>query len=211
MTKERIIDISPMLSEKTAVFPGDEAFSRDVVMDFANNNHLTLSSVKSTLHIGAHVDAPSHYHPHGESIEKRSLHIYIGPCQVIKVPTVQGEKISLDDIKDTSIQCPRVLFKTDSFPNPNQWNDNFCSISPQVVESLANLGVILVGIDTPSMDPASSIQLESHKMIYSKDMAILEGIILEHVPEGVYKLIALPLKIQGGDASPVRAVLIESK
>ena len=207
---QKIIDISPMLSEETAVFPGDKLFSREVTMDFSKNDHLVLSSISSTVHIGAHADAPSHYHPDGESIEKRDLSLYMGPCQVVQVPTVPGQRISVEDLGDTEIVSQRVLFKTQSFPNPNYWNSDFCSLSSAVVELLAAFDVLLVGVDTPSVDPESSKDLEAHNMIYSKDMAILEGIVLEHVEPGVYELVALPLRIRSGDASPVRAVLIQT-
>ena len=206
---QKIIDISPVLSEKTAVFPGDRAFSREVTMDFSKGDHLVLSSIRSTVHIGAHTDAPSHYHPYGESIEQRDLGIYMGPCQVVQVPTALGQRISIEDLGNTKIVTQRVLFKTRSFPDPNCWNHDFCSLSPSVVEFLAEANVLLVGIDTPSVDPESSKHLETHNMIYSKDMAILEGIVLDHVAVGIYDLIALPLKIRGGDASPVRAILIQ--
>ena len=206
---EKIIDISPVLSERTAVFPGDEVFSRKVSMDFSKGDHLALSSIHSTVHIGAHVDAPSHYDVHGESIEKRDLSFYMGSCQVVEVSKELGQRIYVEDLRGKEIVSQRVLFKTGSFPNPNHWNSNFCSLSPDLIKYLAQSQVLLVGIDTPSIDPESSQKLESHQAIYSNNMAILEGIVLEGVEEGIYELIALPLKIQGGDASPVRAVLIQ--
>ena len=209
MSSPKIIDISPTLSEETAVFPGDQVFSRDVAMDFSKGDHLALSSIRTTVHIGAHVDAPNHYHGEGEGIDQRDLGIYMGPCQVISVPTARGERIRQEDLGEKKIKAPRVLFHTGSFPNPNRWNDDFCSLCPNLVDFLATSGVILVGIDTPSIDPASSKKLEAHQKVYSNNMAILEGVVLNHVKEGLYKLIALPLKIDGGDASPVRAVLVD--
>ncbi|MEM7646357.1 MAG: hypothetical protein AAF203_05565, partial [Pseudomonadota bacterium] len=76
---------------------------------------------------------------------------------------------------------------------------------------LAREHVILVGIDTPSVDPMESKKLESHHQIHSHNMAILEGVVLDEVPDGIYELVALPLKIKNGDASPVRAVLVNRK
>ena len=206
---QKIIDISPLLSEDTAVFPGDEPFSRKVVMDFSKGDHLVLSSIQSTLHIGAHVDAPSHYCPEGQSIEQRDLSLYIGPCQVIQVSVALGQRITVEDLEGVKIMAPRVLFKTGSFPNPDRWNSDFCSLSPVLVEFLADSGVLLVGLDTPSVDPELSKALEAHNAIASRDMAILEGVVLDHVEPGVYELVALPLKLRGADASPVRAVLIQ--
>ena len=81
------------------------------------------------------------------------------------------------------------------------------ALSPALVEELARQGVVLIGIDTPSVDPATSKELPSHQAIYRHDIAILEGVVLTSVNEGDYELIALPLKIKGADASPVRAIL----
>ncbi|MGZ3689604.1 MAG: cyclase family protein, partial [Bdellovibrionota bacterium] len=80
-------------------------------------------------------------------------------------------------------------------------------LSAELIDALAAKGVILVGIDTPSVDPAEDQALETHQAIARHNLANLEGIVLDQVPEGIYELTALPLKLQGADASPVRAVL----
>ncbi|MEY3213103.1 MAG: hypothetical protein RIT28_3584, partial [Pseudomonadota bacterium] len=106
-------------------------------------------------------------------------------------------------------RAPRVLFYTGSMPDPDVFNLDFNSLSPELVEQLVGFGVTLVGIDTPSVDPPDSKALEAHQAIYRHDLAVLEGVVLEGVPPGLYTLIALPLPIVGGDASPVRAVLVD--
>lgn len=198
-------DISPLIDESTAVFPGDLAFSRKVSLSFPQN-HLTLSSIETTLHIGAHADATIHYHPSGEGIDQRNLSPYIGPCQVIQVAG-KGGRILLSELP--KIQAKRVLFRTDSFPNPSKWNSDFRSLSPEVIEYLFQQGVCLVGIDTPSVDPEDSKQLESHQALWKTKMAVLEGIILDSVSPGNYLLVALPLKLKDADAAPVRAILLD--
>jgi arylformamidase len=204
-------DISPPLSEQTAVFPGDEAFKRTISLSFESKDHLELSSITSTLHIGAHADAPSHYSAEGESIDQRNLTYYIGSAQVIEVNIEKGLRIQVSDVALDKITEKRVLFKTNSFPDPDQWNNDFNSFAPQLLEELSHLGVVLVGIDTPSVDPWDSKALESHQMLKAHDLGVLEGIVLKDVPEGVYKLSALPLPIKGADASPVRAVLFKTQ
>jgi arylformamidase len=204
----KIIDVSPLISSRTAVFPGDQSFERKVALDFAQGDHLALSSILTTVHLGAHTDAPNHYHRQGQAIHERALEYYLGRCQVISVQLPRGERIELRHLEGIEIQAPRVLFKTGSFPNPDQWNGDFNSFSPELIDVLARKKVILVGIDTPSVDPAESKGLEAHQAIYRNGLAILEGIVLDEVPDGIYTLIALPLKIEGGDASPVRAVLV---
>src|SRR5690606_17294421 len=117
--------------------------------------------------------------------------------------------IRLKDFDINSIQAPRVLFKTGTFPNPDIWNSDFMALSAEVIEALASKGVRLVGIDTPSIDPAEDKDLESHQAVAKNDMAILEGIVLEKVSAGIYQLIALPLPIKNADATPVRAILLK--
>lgn len=204
----KIWDISPLISEKTAVFPGDVPFSRNIAMDTKQGQHLTLSSINTTLHIGAHADAGNHYHREGSGIEARELERYLGPCQVVEVKLPRGERIRPEHIRGKKITAARVLFKTGSFPDPNRWNDDFNSLSPELIDELAERGVRLVGIDTPSVDPVDSKALESHQALHRNDLAVLEGIALDQVSEGTYTLVALPLRIKDADASPVRAVLV---
>lgn len=203
----KIHDITPKISEKLAVFPGDTPFKRELTLDFPQN-HLALSSIHSTLHLGAHADASNHYHAKGKGIEERPLEAYLGKCQVICVNLPRGKRIYPSDFSDP-IAAPRVLFRTNSYPNPEQWNSDFNSLSPELLDFLADKGVLLVGIDTPSVDPHDSKQLESHQTLFHRNLCVLEGIILEKINPGIYTLIALPLPILGADASPVRAVLVE--
>lgn len=203
----RIWDISPVITKELAVFPGDVAFRRDVSMAFPKD-HLTLSSVTTTLHLGAHADSSSHYHASGKGVEARPLERYLGRCQVIEVKLPRGARILPAHFSDP-VSAPRVLFKTLSFPDPNFWNDDFNSLSPELIHFLADKGVQLVGLDTPSVDPCDSKQLESHQALFARDLAVLEGLILKHVSPGLYSLIALPLPLKDADASPVRAILLE--
>lgn len=203
------IDISPLVGPKTAVFPGDQPFERKVVLDFTPENNLQLSSILTTVHIGAHTDAPIHYHRDGEAIHTRDLNYYLGPCQVVHVLGVK-DRIKPEHLpKGFKLEAKRILFRTDSFPNPNLWQNEFASFSPELIELLVKQGAILVGIDTPSIDPHDSKLLESHNTVFRNDLAILEGIVLTEVEAGLYTLIALPLPIEKGDASPVRAILLK--
>lgn len=207
---QKIYDISPVICENTAVFPGDQKFSRKVSLDFKNQDNLLLSAISTTVHIGAHTDAPNHYHPEAEGMSDRSLHYYLGSAQVISVNLARKSRILVEHIKHLKITSKRILFKTNSFPNPNNWNHDFCSLSAEIVDYLAKQGVILVGIDTPSIDLSDDKILESHNRVFKNKMAILEGIVLDQVKDGNYFLISLPLKIQSADASPVRAILLDS-
>ena len=203
----KLIDISPMISDEIAVFPGDVTFKRDVSLSFSEGNNIELSSITTTLHLGAHADAPSHYNKEGIDISSRDLDLYYGPCQVIEVKIEAGCRINLGDFDIKSVTEPRVLFKTNSFINYNKWSEGFNSLSVEVIRELAKLNVKLIGIDTPSIDPHDSKDLEAHSEVFNNDFAVLEGLVLKDVAQGVYKLMAFPLKINGAEAAPVRAVL----
>lgn len=211
MAPTEIIDISPEISEATAVFPGDMRFSRRVALDFDHGSNLLLSSIQTTVHIGAHADARSHYHRGAEAITEMPLDAYYGDCQVISVKIAPGARIRSFELGSCEIRAPRILFKTGSFPDPNQWNGDFNSLSGELVDFLAVRGVKLIGIDTPSIDPAEDKELQSHRAIHRHRIANLEGLVLDHVEDGTYLLSAFPLKIKSADAGPVRAVLIRSK
>lgn len=203
----KLIDISPVVSPRIAVWPGDHRYRQDYAVRMRDGGNLDLSSIHTTVHVGAHADGPSHYLADGAGIGARDLGLYYGPCQVISVSVARGARIAVADV-DAAITAPRVLFCTGSFPDPEHWNSDFNSLSPALVHWLAGQGVVLVGVDTPSVDPQHSKALESHNAIASHDMAVLEGLVLAHVPPGPYTLIALPLKLEGADASPVRAALV---
>ena len=202
------IDISPLICPEVAVWPGDTAFRREVALDMHGGDNLTLSSITTTVHIGAHCDAPNHYAKDGASIAERNLEPYYGPCQVISVDIGRGERILPVHIQ-VPIKAPRILLKTLTFPDPNHFNEDFASLSPELVDVLFEQGVQLVGLDTPSVDLCHDKELLSHNAIAKCDMSILEGVVLNHVEDGLYTLIALPLKIDKADASPVRAVLVK--
>ena len=204
----RIHDISQLISPRLAVWPGDVPFSRSVALSMAEGANLDLSSVTATLHLGAHADAPSHYAAGAAGMAAVDLSPYYGPCQVMRVRVARGGRI-LPQHLHGDLAAPRLLFHTGTFPDPESWNTDFASLSPELVELLHGHGVLLVGIDTPSVDPFDSKALEAHQALARTGMRNLEGLVLDAVPEGRYTLAALPLKLEGADASPVRAVLIE--
>jgi arylformamidase len=202
-----LIDISPLIDATLNVWPGDTPFVQTINLDMNAGANLTLSDVRTTVHVGAHADAPSHYIAGGADIAVRPLDFYVGRCAVMHVDIARGQRIAPEHIAGRALAAPRVLFRTGTFPDPRRWNDDFASLSPALIDELHGRGVMLVGIDTPSVDPFASKALEAHQAFARNDMAILEGLVLDGVAEGEYELIALPLRIHGGDASPVRAVL----
>jgi arylformamidase len=202
-----IIDISPLIDERIAVWPGDTPYARTMNLDMAAGGSFTLSDIRTTVHVGAHADAPSHYSPNGEDIARRSLDYYLGPCMVLHVANARGRRITPRDLEGKPIEATRVLLRTGTYPDPRAFNEDFAALSPGLVDWLHGRGVITIGIDTPSVDPFEDEALEAHHALARHDMANLEGLVLDDVAEGRYELIALPLRLAGADGSPVRAVL----
>lgn len=205
----QIFDISPKVTPILGVFPGDQPFQVRRVMDFKSGDHLVLSSILTTVHLGAHADSPLHYAPAGSDISECDLTPYLGDAQVLEVVISKNERIQVAHLESKKILAKRVLFKTGTFPDPNNWNHDFAGLSGDLIDFLAAKNVLLVGIDTPSVDLENDKLLESHHALARNDMRVLEGIDLSSIPEGIYKLVALPLKLSGVEASPVRAVLIK--
>ena len=201
-----LYDISPPLSPRLAVWPGDRPLSREVMADLKGGDPVTLSALHLTAHLGAHADAPSHYGREGRSIDRQPLELYLGPCEVVRLPVARGQVVTPARLSALP-RAPRVLFATGTYPDPERFNEDFASLTPELIAWLHGAGVRLVGVDTPSVDRFDAADLPTHRACLRYDQAILEGLVLAGVPEGIYELIALPLKLIGFDASPVRAVL----
>jgi arylformamidase len=201
-----IYDVSPLISPRLRVWPGDTPPSREVLCDLRRGDNLTLSTLRATVHLGAHADAPSHYGATAPAIHERDLSYYLGPCRVVRVAVPRGGRVA-PAMLPSPLGAERVLLATGTFPDPETFNEDFAALEPELVEVLHRQGVRLIGIDTPSVDLFPSKDLPSHQAFLRHDLAILEGLRLEDVPEGFYELIALPLRLEGFDASPVRAVL----
>lgn len=201
-----IYDISPLISSNLAVWPGDTPVSRQVLCDIDRGDNITLSTLHGTVHAGAHADGPNHYGAGAPAIDRRPLELYLGPCQVLHVAAAPGQRVTTAMLPDR-VQAPRVLIATGTYPDFNHFEEDFAALDPGLVDHLHEQGVILIGIDTPSVDLFTSKDLPAHHRFLAHDMAILEGLVLRDVPAGLYELIALPLRLAGFDASPVRAIL----
>lgn len=208
----KFIDISPVISAKLGVFPGDTPFQIDKLLDTKKGDAISLTKLTSTMHLGAHVDAPYHYAADGKYIHQLELPIYNGLCQIISLNEIPvlNRSVSLKNLKTKNILTQRVLIKTNSFPDYNNWNSDFYGLSVELISYLSSFGVFLVGIDTPSMDVEESKSLEVHRCFYENKMNILEGVNLKMVKDGVYKLACNPLNIFEGEASAVRAFLLNN-
>ena len=201
-----LYDISPRLTPALAVWPGDAPLVREVVMRLEAGDEATVSSFSASAHLGAHADAPSHFGIGAPSIDEVDVGIYLGPCELFRVNVPRGGLVRPEALPGPP-RAPRVLIATGTHPDPEVFREDFAALSPELIRFLSARGVKLVGLDTPSVDPFESTTHPAHLACLESNVAILEGLRLDGVPEGVYELIALPLRLVGFDGSPVRAVL----
>jgi arylformamidase len=206
---KKIWDISPPIDFSSPVFPGDTAFKLNWAARISEQCPVNVSAITLSPHVGSHADAPLHYDPAGIAIGQVDLQTFIGPCRVIHAIGI-GPLISLNHLSHQLQNLPeRVLVRTyESFPS-DKFDAQLTAFAPETLMTLAELGVKLIGIDSASIDPADSKTLDSHQVIRQRNMRVLENLQLDHIKEGDYELIALPLKLMSADASPVRAILRE--
>lgn len=205
----KIWDITQRLGAKTPLWPGEPDLVVQRNAQLGPDCPVNIGQVTAPLHAGTHADAPLHYSNEGVDSAGSSLDPYIGPCVVVDMRHA-GSRVEVEDCDWEVIEgVPRVLFRTyKTFPH-EAWDENFKAIAPQVIERLRVGGTVLIGVDTPSLDPQNSKTMDAHHEVLAGDMRILEGLVLDDVPPGEYELIALPLSLEGADASPVRAILRE--
>ena len=210
MTKTpRLWDISPPVHGGSPVFPGDTPFGLQWAARIGPGCPVNVSTLTLSPHTGAHADAPLHYGDEGAAIGQVPLEPFIGRCRVIHaigcgpLVLVQHLQHALQDLP------PRVLVRTYAQQPQDRFDDELPAYAPDTVRALADLGVQLIGIDSASIDPASSKSLDSHQVIRQRGLRVLENLLLDDVPEGDFELIALPLKLTTACASPVRAILRE--
>ena len=203
---KKLWDISPPIAPDSPIFPGDTGYSQHWTATLAPGCPVNISAITMSPHIGAHADAPLHYGASAPSIGQVDLAPYLGPCRVIHAigcgPLIRPEHLN----HATADLPPRVLVRTCA-KAPTQWSPKFSAFAPETITWLADMGVRLVGIDSPSVDPADSKTLASHQRLLHLDLRVLENLVLDDIAAGDYELIALPLKLMHADASPVRAVL----
>jgi arylformamidase len=202
-----LIDISPPLRLGMGVFPGDAAYQVSQTFAIGPGCPVNVSSVAMSTHCGAHADAPLHYDSRGASIDELELGDFIGPARVIDARGA-GALCQFEEIASALDGAPpRLLFRLMDRLDPMLWPTGFRALAAEAIEQLAARGTRLIGVDVPSVDPETSKDLPSHMACNRHDIRIVENLMLADVAPGDYELIALPLKLQGLDAAPVRAVL----
>lgn len=210
-----LYDITPVVSPTLPVWPGDTPYRAELTWSMAEGAPVNVSAITTTPHLGAHADAPFHVEADGRAIADLPLEPFLGPCRVVEVPPeplITPAHLEGIDLAEP----PRLLLKTGSVRAATAgegegatFPERFSALSPELARALGEAGALLVGLDTPSIDPFDSKELTAHHTLIAGGVVNLEGLVLDEVPPGIYELIALPLRLAGLDASPVRAVLRE--
>ena len=204
----QIFDISRRLEPETAVWPGDTPFKLSEVMNLAGGDSVNLTTITMSAHTGSHADAPYHFSVRGLTMEAVDLRPYWGLAQVVTVNKVNGPLYPDDFAAYNLQQTPRLLVRTPiSEISERRFPEQIPYPSPELADYLGSLNLLLYGTDAPSMDAIDDPQLPGHQALLRNGIAILEFLNLSQVTDGLYELSALPLKIVGGDGSPVRAAL----
>lgn len=203
-----IIDISRTLWPEVATWPGDTPFSLTTVLDRGQGHSVNLTTITMSAHTGSHVDAPRHFTDDGPTMERMDLRPFWGLAQVVTIDKAPGPLFPQDFLDYDLTLAPRLLVHTAaSSYDPTLFPHDIHYPSPALASYLGSLDILLFGSDAPSMDKTDDPHLPGHKALLQNNITILEGLDLSHAPDGLYELVALPLKIQDGDGSPVRAAL----
>ena len=204
----RMWDISQTLRPGLPVWPGDTPFALERTWRMEDGSPVNVARLTLSTHSGTHADAPLHYSADGADAGGMALDPYLGECLVVDARGAAGRAVEAGDLPPLN-GATRVLLRTyGAFPHDG-WRSDWTPVAPDTIRFLANQSVRLIGTDAPSLDPESSSAMAAHLAVLAADMRILEGLVLDDVPPGRYELIALPLRIAGGDAGLCRAVLRE--
>ena len=201
-----LIDISQPLYRGVPTWPGDTEYDFDLSLSREQSGSVNVGRLTMSTHTGTHVDAPFHFRDDGEKVADLDPDVFVGPARLIAPGGEEGigaEELNRHDLDGVV----RLLVKTGSWSDRGRFPERIRHLKPDAAEMLAERGVLLVGVDTPSVDPLDSKELPTHNALLERGIHILEGLVLDRVEPGDYGLISLPLPLRDADASPVRAML----
>ncbi len=207
----RIIDVSVPVRPGMAVYEGDPTVRRELVQSIAGGGICNVSRLDCGVHSGTHIDAPAHFIDGAPGIEATPLDALIGEAHVVDATTITTD---IDAATLAALAIPpgatRVLFKT---PNSRLWaspafSRDFFGLTEDAARALVARGVRLVGIDYLSIAPLAA-PAPTHLALLSVGVVIVEGLDLRAAPPGAYRLLCLPLLLEGSDGAPARAVLVD--
>jgi arylformamidase len=214
----QIFDITRTLSADLPAWPGDVSFRYQVNGRIADGGNVNVGSISMSLHNGTHGDASYHFDDNGWTIEQAKLETYFGPAIVVdlteRYAQTAGAKrlpqVQISDLEPAAEELEatgRLLLKSGVWRDPKVFPDPIPTVARDVPAWLQARGVKLLGLDVPSVDEIDAKELVNHHALGAAGIHIVESLDLRAVSAGRYHFLALPLKIAGGDGSPVRAIL----
>jgi arylformamidase len=207
-----IYDISLSISESLVVWPGDPPVGITHISHLDRGDHATVSRLEMGAHTGTHVDAPAHFVRGGAGVGALDLGVLVGLALVAEVRDV--DVLTADVLAELAIPLgtERVLFRT---RNSNLWIqdrrefvEDFVAISEDGARWLIGRGIRLVGVDYLSVAPFGA-SVPTHEMLLRAGIVVVEGLNLSGIQPGMYQFVCLPLKIEGADGAPARAILMD--
>lgn len=208
-------DVSAVLRPGTPEWPGDMPYSCGWTARMDGGAGFNLSHLAMSPHVGTHADAPLHVLPDGASSETFPLDVFHGAAVLVDLPAALRARGDLTepriDLADLAPLLParveRLLLRTGCSAAAGRFPDAWPALTPACIEALCDRGLRLLGVDAPSVDPRERKVLDGHRALFSRGAYNLENLDLRGVPPGAYELVAYPLRVEGLDAAPVRAVL----
>jgi arylformamidase len=205
-------DVSLVLSPSIAVYPGDPPLRIAEHLLISRGDPANVSILEMGSHTGTHVDAPRHFFDDGAPVDQLSLDHFLGKAKVLDLTGVDA--IGAADLARHTIEPEdRVLLKTrnSAFVEEPNVRTDFAYLTLDGARYLAEVGIRTLGIDYLSIERFDCDDFPAHRTLLGRGIVLIEGLCLGRVAPGEYEMIALPIKIRGGNGSPVRVVLIEER
>jgi arylformamidase len=206
---EAWIDVTVTVHNGMAHWPGDLAYKRQLTMSIAEGSIANLSQIECSAHTGTHMDAPRHFVDGAATIDTMPIEATVGRARVIEIKDPEMiRKTELEFYKPEKGE--RLLFKTRNSSRAwktSEFQEDFVYITPEAADYLAAVGVMTVGVDYLSVGGFKTGGQATHVALLAAGIWIIEGLNLEHVKPGEYQLVCLPLKLEGSDGAPARAIL----
>lgn len=202
-----IHDISVLVRPGTPEWPGDAPFTCGWTCRLADGASVNLSHTAGSPHVGTHADAPLHVRDGAPASDALPLAPFIGEALVLDVSDAAPGELPLAEDDPRLAGCTRLILRTGRSIADGSFPGAWPALSPATAAALARRGVQLVGVDAPSVDDRESKTLDVHHALFDSGAYVLENLDLRGVAAGRYELIALPQRLAGLDAAPVRALL----
>ena len=204
----RVLDISRPMGKATACWPGDVPFAFHLSWQKSAGASVNVGGISCSVHTATHCDAPFHYDDAGKTVDQLPPETFVGPAWLVDVRGAEVWQSRLEALDFSGTR--RVLFRTGGWPDTSSFPGSIPVMERTLPGWLAARGVVLMGVDVPSVDDLDSKTLDNHHALGRAGITIVEGLWLEGIPPGRYEFVGLPLKLIGADGSPLRAVLLQS-